>query len=299
MPHLALPTLTAYLRSHGVNVIQRDLNLETFDLLLTRQYIRHSVARLRDEFGKQSNGRTEPYRPTHPPVERVRWALQQGPVLANQVEQAKETLRSDRFFDGPVGLAAFQTVIACLEIASLPYYPAALHLQSYDGAIPVDSSRNLLQGVRDARHNIFLDLYRRTILPEIMREAPDIVGISIPSMPQMLAAMTLAYLVKESGLNCHVTVGGPHVTMFREQIAKTPTLFTLIDSAVVFDGEVPLLRLAEALDGGGDLEEVPNLIYLRKEQGRKEEFASPSAKNQRRSKIYPCPTLMDCPLTAI
>jgi radical SAM superfamily enzyme YgiQ (UPF0313 family) len=80
-------------------------------------------------------------------------------------------------------------------------------------------------------------------------------------MPQMLAAMTLAYLVKQSGLNCHIVVGGPHVTMLREQIAKTPALFSLIDSAVVFDGEVALLRLVEALDGRGALEDVPNLIY--------------------------------------
>ncbi len=31
MPHLALPTLTAYLRMRGVEVIQRDLNAEVFD----------------------------------------------------------------------------------------------------------------------------------------------------------------------------------------------------------------------------------------------------------------------------
>ena len=271
MPHLALPTLTAYLRSHGVSVIQRDLNLEVFDLLLTQKYIRESIARLRDEFAGQSSGQSRGqtqrrFAHAGPPAERVRWALQQGPLLANQVEKAKQTIRSANFFDGPVGLSAFQTVAACLEIASLPYYPAALHLQSYDAAIPVDSSRSLLQGVRDTRHNIFLDLYCRTIMPEIEREAPDIVGISIPSMPQMLAAMTLAYLVKESGLKCHVTVGGPHVTMLREQIAQTPLIFQLIDSAVVFDGEVPLLRLVEALDGRGALEDVPNLIYRKGEQ---------------------------------
>ncbi len=31
MPHLALPTLTAYLRQEGVAVLQRDLNVEVFD----------------------------------------------------------------------------------------------------------------------------------------------------------------------------------------------------------------------------------------------------------------------------
>lgn len=258
MPHLALPTLTAYLRGHGITVIQRDLNLETFDTLLTRQYMRDSIARLREQFGARP-GAIQTL--AGPPADRVRWALQQGPLLANQVEQAKQTIRSTAFFDGPIGLAAFQTISACLEIASLPYYPATLSLQSYNSALPVDSSRALLHGVRDERHNIFLDLYRRTILPELLREQPDIVGISIPSMPQMLAAMTLAYLVKQSGIKTHVVVGGPHVTMLREQIAKTPAIFTLIDSAVIFDGEVPLLRLAEALESGGNLDDVPNLIY--------------------------------------
>lgn len=268
MPHLALPTLTAYLRSFGLSVIQRDLNLELFDLLLTQQSIREAVARLRDEFGPTAKRGGQRFTHPAPPAERVRWALQQGPLLANQVEQAKRTLRSERFFDGPVGLAAFQTIAGCLEIASLPYYPASLHLQSYQAAIPVDSSRALLQGVRDRRHNMFIDLYQRTIMPEIERERPDIVGISIPSMPQMLAAMTLAHLVKTSGLPCHVTVGGPHVTMLREQIAKTPALFQLIDSAVIFDGEVPLLRLAQTLDAGGDLEDVPNLIYRKGPENR-------------------------------
>ena len=39
MPHLALPTLTAYLRANGVEAIQRDLNLEVFDEILTRNFI--------------------------------------------------------------------------------------------------------------------------------------------------------------------------------------------------------------------------------------------------------------------
>ena len=39
MPHLALPTLTAYLRERGVEVLQRDLNLEVFDEILTQEYM--------------------------------------------------------------------------------------------------------------------------------------------------------------------------------------------------------------------------------------------------------------------
>ena len=32
MPHLALPTLTAYLRGHGVDVIQRDLTWKSLTI---------------------------------------------------------------------------------------------------------------------------------------------------------------------------------------------------------------------------------------------------------------------------
>lgn len=263
MPHLALPTLTAYLRSHGVEVIQRDLNLEVFDEILTRDYLKNTLERLRTSAAGAHQHRSPLPNPKAkaPNPELLQRALRNGPQLAAQVEQAKRVLRSDAFFDGPIGLRAFQVIVDCLELASLPFYPAALHLQSYEAAGPVDSSRALLQLVRDEQTNIFLDIYRRGILRDIAREQPDVVGISIPSMPQMLAGMTLGYLIKAAGLPCHVTVGGPHISMLREQLSKTPALFSLFDSAVVFDGEVALLRLVEAVTGAGDLADVPNLIY--------------------------------------
>ena len=259
MPHLALPTLTAYLRTSGVDVIQRDLNAEVFDEILTRRHVSQAVEHLRHDYGP--NAKKRPVRRAHPNPQQIMWALQQGPQIAENVQAAKRTIRSERFYDGAASLDAFQVIIQSLEIASLPYYPASLHLQSYNAGHAVDGSQTLLQGVGDPNTNIFLDIYRRGILADIEREQPDIVGISIPSMPQMMAGMTLAYLIKEAGLDCHVTVGGPHISMLRDELPRVPSIFTLIDSAVVFDGEVPLLRLAEAIDGDGDLSHVPNLIY--------------------------------------
>ncbi len=260
MPHLALPTLTAYLRSHGVEVLQRDLNATTFDTILTREFMMETLAKLREDYGADVS-----YHPNNrraiPAREHIQWALHEGPRLANDVKKAKSIMRSETFFEGEKSLPAFETVIKCLEIASLPYYPASLTLQSYVSAYATDSSASLLEGVRDENHNIFLDIFRNGILEEIKREKPDVVGISIPSMAQMLAGMTLAYLIKDAGLDCHVTVGGPHISMLRDEMAKVPAIFTLIDSAVVFDGEVPLLNLTQALEKDGDLSVVPNLVY--------------------------------------
>ncbi len=259
MPHLALPTLTAYLRGHGVSVTQRDLNIEVFDAVLSRPYLEQSLARLRRDYGPRADRR--PNRSHVAPAEMVAWALQEGPRVAAQVEQAKRTLKSMAFFDGPIGLQAFTTVLDALEIGSLPFFPSALEIGTYRSTLRPYSTSNILREARDPHANMLIELYREGVLADIKRECPDVVGISIPSMAQMIPGLTVAAMIKDAGLPCHVTIGGPHITMLRDRLIKSPGIFQIIDSAVVFDGEVPLLQLCQALAGDGDLSQVPNLIY--------------------------------------
>ncbi len=258
MPHLALPTLTAYLRAHGVEVIQRDLNVEFFDALLTRAAMNDSVARLRERLSSVSGSAAQT----------LRAALADGPRLAAQVEGAKAVFRSPAFFDGEASLPAFLTLAQSLDLAVLPFAPTGIGLTNFAPPVPTDSSRALLSIVEDPQRNIFFDFFRQHVLPDVVREQPDIVGISIPTLDQMMAGMTLGHLIKTAGLPCHITVGGPHVSMLREQLPKVPAIFRLFDSAVVFDGELALLRLAEALEGDGDLSKIPNLIYKDKDSVR-------------------------------
>jgi hypothetical protein len=273
MPHLALPTLTAFLRAHGAEVIQRDLNIEVFDEVLTRRHIERAVYALRRDYGPRAERRAK--RPVQAPRDRVLWALSNGPQIAAQVEKAKGVVRSGAFFDGPLGLRAFETIAQALEIASLPFYPAALDISTYRPALTADSSQNLLREVADPHFNLLLEIYRKGVLADIERERPDVVGISIPSMAQLLPGLTIGHLIKQRGLACHVTVGGPHITMLREQLATTPAIFSCFDSAVVFDGEVPLLRLAEAVSAGASLDAVPNLVWRDGAEVRVNERKSP------------------------
>ena len=120
----------------------------------------------------------------------------------------------------PVFVPPVCSPVDSLELL-LPLLPAALHLQSYEAAEPVEAPAAYLHAVGDPQHNIFLDLFRRGILADIARERPDIVGISIHQCPQMLAGMTLGYLDQTTGLPCHVTVGGPHISMLRGGLPKT------------------------------------------------------------------------------
>jgi anaerobic magnesium-protoporphyrin IX monomethyl ester cyclase len=251
MPHLALPTLTAYLRGHGIDVIQRDLNAEVFDRVLTRDYALASLARLR----------TMPPRRDGPPADLVAWASQHGPRIAEEVDRAKDTIRSQAFYDGPTSLPAFETVLDALRLASLPHFPATLQISTYHSPYRADSSEQILRAADDRVRNMFVEVYEELVVPDVLREDPDVVGISIPCVAQIHGAMTLARAIKRSGARAHVTVGGPMVSTWREQLPTTPRMFELFDSAVVFDGEEPLVALCDAIERGTSLASVPNLIW--------------------------------------
>jgi anaerobic magnesium-protoporphyrin IX monomethyl ester cyclase len=266
MPHLALPTLTAFLRAQGVEVIQRDLNIEVFNEVLSRRYLERSLSQLRRDYGARADRR--PQRVAAAPRQQVEWALKHGPQIAAEIERAKRIMRSPAFFDGPIGRDAIELIDKALQIASLPFFPAGLEISSYRSALPPNSTRNILHEVRDPQINMLREIFSNGIVKDIEREQPDVVGISIPCMAQLVPGLTVAALIKERGLKCHVTLGGPHITMLREKIARNPAIFQLFDSAIVFDGEVPLLELANAVAGGSDLGEVPNLIYRDGEQIR-------------------------------
>ena len=264
MPHMALPVLTGWMRRHGHQVTQRDLNVETYDEILTHHHQHQALDQIRRRFGAPATpgapagaGETrfdantknpDPYR--RPAPERLAWALKQGPQIAKQVESAKAILRSPDFYNGEVCEPAFFTIAAALELDSISHFPARLDLGSFTDAERADSSRDLLRAVRDPRINPFFDIFRRGILQDLLRDRPPLVGISIPTQGQFLAGLTLAALIRDSGLKCHITTGGPHMTMLRRRLTRVPALFDLIDSVVLFDGELPLLRLAEALAGG-------------------------------------------------
>src|SRR5712692_6330562 len=63
--------------------------------------------------------------------------------------------------------AAFVTVLDALRLASLPYYPASLELQTYNPAYRPDSSRGILRAVDDRERNMFVEIFEETLLPDL------------------------------------------------------------------------------------------------------------------------------------
>ena len=112
------------------------------------------------------------------------------------------------------------------------------------------------------------------VAARVIHAKPQYIGITLFTVGVWLAA-ELSRRVKAACPDIKILVGGPHISsMGRETMER----FTEFDLAVVGEGETVLSQLLRTLDTGGDLADVPNVIYRdggRVVQTRKQSIRSP------------------------
>ena len=254
-PYLSIPSLTAYLRRAGVDVVQRDLNIETLDLILDYEKMAPLHKRMTEELRLGVNGEKE---------QRLKTALLAIPGLSNQLPLAKVNLKTNMFFDIDWYLESLKVIDNWMAYILAGYHPSTVTLVDNQMRYSVYSSSDILAAVADEKENPFHWIFKEHIVPSIIREAPGLVGISITATSQIIPGLTLAHLIKKEAPDIHITVGGSFFTKLQDIIPKVADrLFTLVDSLILFEGEYPLLRLVEELKGKRNFKEVPNMVYRR------------------------------------
>ena len=87
--------------------------------------------------------------------------------------------------------------------------------------------------------------------------APDLLGLSVTIL-SLREAFEIARAVKGAFPRTRVVVGGPGVGFGPEPLLRHGEA---VDFFVRGEGEAPIVALVRALDGGGDLAEVPGLLW--------------------------------------
>ena len=275
-PFLSLPSLAAYLAANGFPVTQKDFNIESYDLLLSERYLNKVADIVADQFDNLGSKKKLDF------IEQKLYndlflANVLAPKMTSEVEKAKATFRSQTdFYDIDKLARARRTLDAALNIISQAYFPASLSLSSFDVRGSGLSIQELEKLTTNRQQNPYIELYRDYLLPCVREQKADLIGISIICSSQLIPGLTLARLLKESGCQAHIVVGGSVITHLSETISRSPELFTTyFDSAVFFEGERPLLELAKRLESGQDLRGVPNLAYFDQGEIRVNESAPP------------------------
>ena len=265
-PYLSLPALTSVLRPAGHQVIQKDVNVEMYDMMFDAPFLDHVEKRIGNELSHLQH------------VEKQRQLNEEEqdlydqliactPAFFEQIKQdiasAKKIIRSEEFYDIDKLEWATNCLHQTMALVSLGYYPAQICFPPIETDLvykPFMSSE-ILEALDDDQINVYRDVYRRLVFPVMEKERPGMVGISVVQQKQMIATFTLCKMIKEDFPDTHITLGGNIITRIRDELPKQEDLFQYVDAAILYEGEHSFLKLAETVEKGGDFSTLPNLIY--------------------------------------
>jgi anaerobic magnesium-protoporphyrin IX monomethyl ester cyclase len=263
-PYLSLPSLTGFLKQGGVSdVTQRDLGIEVLEELLSQDTGRETYERMQDKIKTLertgTQGETGPSSQEH--LAKMKEALEWFPPLYDLIDNAKATLRSDLFYDPERYRESLFLIDRWLAFVSTLYYPTRISVVDNQWRYSIYSSKEILKAVKDEEENPYLELFRSRLVPDILSQAPDLVGVSITATSQILPGLTLCRLIKQANPDVHLTIGGSIFTRLVDNLRRADAMFQFADDFVVFEGETALLELVHQLEGKRDYSKVPNLIY--------------------------------------
>jgi radical SAM superfamily enzyme YgiQ (UPF0313 family) len=267
-PYLALPSLTAVLRAYGHQVIQKDINIEMYDLFFTDTFLIWVKMRM-DQQRRGLEEREAREQLSDLERERLTCLRAQDGVdvmaLAEQAEDAKAVVRGQEFYQAEKLEWALNTFRDVMQFISAAYFPASLVFYPMESNLGYRSgvSAEVLASLEDEQVNIYRDVCRQLVLPAIHKEQPEVIGVSIGTQMQLLAGLTICKMIKTEFPDIHITVGGNVITRLQDDLPKRDKFFTnVFDTAILYEGEHALVWLLEALAGERTWEQVPNLMWF-------------------------------------
>ena len=265
-PYLSLPTLTAFLRRAGHDVVQKDVNLEMYDWYFSADFLKRALKRVPQQLDRLKRlARDRGLSDEETELQMALCACTRSRMadLIEQAERAKAIVRSPDFYDAAKLEWAMNVFRDVTSTISLVYAPARICMppMETDLSYKLFMSSEVLAAVEDTQVNVYRDVFEHIVKPAIVEERPDIIGISIVLRQQLFSTMTFCAMIKESFPDIHVTIGGNTVTRLRDVLPTTPKLFALFDSAVVYEGETAFLQLVDAIGTGRDFNEIPNVLW--------------------------------------
>ena len=262
-PYLALPTLKAHLESRGHEVDQFDLNIECYDVFLSKEYLERCVEIIKSRLADPARSKEdEEVRPIYKDILSDTAFLES---VLNEVEDAKNVLRDeDRFFQFETYSHAYTNLKIAMQLISYAHHPSRLDLDSFFmQGNPEENLSGILSATEDTVRNPFMLMFDQYLGPKIPWGNYGIVGISIIHIGQVIPGLTLARKLRHRYPHLHIVVGGSVFNRHADLLDDKQQLFKeFFHSLIVSEGELPLDQLVSHLKENKPLQTVPNLIHL-------------------------------------
>jgi anaerobic magnesium-protoporphyrin IX monomethyl ester cyclase len=253
-PYLSLPTLTGFLREHGVEVTPIDANVEAYDHLLRRD----TLERLAERLWRRLERLERSARLSH--VEQLAYvalcdARADAQYAPGRIDAAVALLRGQRgrdaFFDAERYAQAIASVDSALRLIAAVHTPLVLDFVRYRTPFSLLSAEEIAADAEPAR-NPFHEFFSGPLAARIRAEQVGLVGLSVVFPGQIQPAYSLAHALRRHAPDVHLTVGGPAITQLYTRLEGRALERALgpFHSAILFEGEVALLEHVRALERG-------------------------------------------------
>lgn len=279
-PHFALCTLLGQFEGTGYDASVMDLNVDFYNKILTRENVQKSLSEakkmlpeLKENIAKYfvKDKKLDEY-DFYQKNEIAKASMIDNFLTANGasldkiallIEQSVEITKNKKYYYNPVLFeSAINSINKALEICSMPYYPTKIAFSAYFNELLKLDYETIKYYVFDKSTNIFIN-YFKSMLDEIKNQNAQYIGISINSSSQIVAGLTLANMLKNE-TSAHISIGGNHFGRVCDSLEKYPEFFKLFcDSLIVEEGEIPVIELARYVNQEIEIEQVPNLMYLK------------------------------------
>lgn len=184
-------------------------------------------------------------------------------------DEAPDVWNRDEYISNPIALLSFYNRIeAILADRAREYRGLSITLRS----LKMCQNRIRFDGVREALDdrstNPFIEFYSEFIAEKIIPLDPGLVGISVTFQDQIVAAFTLASLVRKHMPDTKIVLGGQMITRCWDSLIAKETLNSFWDYLALWDGELPLLDLHiklfedplhemyNVIESGGNIERI-------------------------------------------
>lgn len=246
--YYALPVLAGALRDAGYPSRIVDLNLLAADRFLesrrTRRFL--DLARTQVDLLRKSGQKAG--------ASRMERAIDTAEPKVSRAPESKRILRDPvRFFDPPSFREAFWNVVDALAFFYQMDPLVSPHRPTFFEDLVDYQTRDPWTPL--------VELYEEDLLPEVLRDEPALVAISLAFPEQSLEAFRFARKVKAKSPGTHVCIGGPLLTQHSETFLRDGKILEWVDSVCIGDGEQTIVDVVRALDGRIGLDAVTNLVW--------------------------------------
>lgn len=280
-PHLAPATIQGILSKNGHHVDYADLNIGFYNTVLTPGFITQSIDKAFAIYN-QNISQIVKIRSQKKNLKDFPADFQRIYLRFNQIEKinankqfvssvisnlpaAVNIIRDKKQFYNPHNSdKAFTVIKNATDILSAIYYPSKVNFLNITAQASYDINE-LKLNCTDRDGNIFYAYYEK-ILPNLLKLNSEFIGISLGDYTQLIPTLTLAMLLKKN-TKAHIAIGGNLFGRYTDVLINNPEFFELFADSIIYnEGEKPMIELMKHLEGSIDIEDVPNLIYLKDNQ---------------------------------